>query len=159
MDIQVADERRLVEAMLDRQRSEITHLLDDLTDSEARRQLVTSLTTPLGLVKHAIFVEKVWFHSRVAGLSRRAVGLVDSVDESFQLDDSDTVSAIRDQFLAACAHSRVVAQTRRLDDQFSWHHTEVSLRFIYQHLIAELARHAGHGDILVEQIKSQRRER
>lgn len=156
MGIQVADERRLVEGMLDQQRSEIAQLLDGLTDSEARLQLVPSLTTPLGLVKHAIFVEKVWFHSRVAGLSRRAVGLADSVDESFQLDDSDTIEAIRDQFLAACAHSRVVALTRGLDDQFSWHRTEVSLRFIYQHLIAELARPAGHGDILVEQIKSQR---
>lgn len=111
------------------------------------------------MVKHAIFVEKVWFHSRVAGLSRRAVGLADSVEESFQLEDSDTIEAICDRFLAACAHSRVVAQTRGLDDQFSWRRSEVSLRFIYQHLIAELARHAGHGDILVEQIKSQRLER
>jgi hypothetical protein len=33
----------------------------------------------------------------------------------------------------------------------------VTLRFVYAHLIAELARHAGHGDILVEQIRADRR--
>jgi hypothetical protein len=32
----------------------------------------------------------------------------------------------------------------------------VSLRFVYVHMIAELARHAGHGDILVEQITARR---
>jgi hypothetical protein len=32
----------------------------------------------------------------------------------------------------------------------------VSLRFVYVHMIAELARHAGHGDILVEQIRARR---
>jgi hypothetical protein len=31
----------------------------------------------------------------------------------------------------------------------------VSLRFIYLGLIAEIARHAGHADILVEQILYQ----
>lgn len=156
MQIWIADERRMLEAMLDRQRSEMAALLDDLTDEEARRQLVPSLSTPMGLVKHATFVEKVWFHSRVAGHSRQAVGLPNSVDESFHLTAQDTVDSVRGDFIAACAHSRLVAERHSLKDQFPWHQDPVSLRFIYQHLIAELARHAGHGDILAEQIKAQR---
>ena len=57
-------------------------------------------------------------------------------------------------FLAACERSREIAAGRPLDEQFTWHRRSVSLRYIYVHLIAELARHAGHGDILVEQLKA-----
>ncbi len=32
----------------------------------------------------------------------------------------------------------------------------MDLRYIYLHLIAELGRHAGHGDILLEQLAERR---
>jgi hypothetical protein len=144
----------MLERMLDVQREEVAGLLSEVDDTAARKRLVPSLTTPLGLVKHATFVEKVWFHSRVAGVPRADLGLPDTVDESFVLEPEDTVASVRAGFLAACEHSRVVAATHDLDEQFPWHHGPVSLRFIYGHMIAELARHAGHGDILVEQLKA-----
>ena len=145
----------MLEGMLDAQRQEIAALLAELDDESARSRLVPSLTTPLGLVKHATFVEKVWFHHRVAGVSRAEVGLPDTVDESFVLEPEDTAEAIRAGFLAACDRSReIAAEHDDLDEQFPWHHGPVNLRFIYGHMIAELARHAGHGDILVEQIKA-----
>ena len=156
MHIHVAGERDLLEGLLDAQRSEIVDLLGDLDDTEARARLVPSLTTPLGLLKHATFVEKVWFHSRVAGVPRAEIGLPDTVDESFALDPHDTVASVREAFLAACAHSREVARGRDLDEQFPWRQGPVTLRFIYGHMVAELARHAGHGDILVEQIRARR---
>lgn len=148
----MAGERALLEGMLDAQRQEVVELLSGLDDTDARARLVPSLTTPLGLVKHATFVEKVWFHSRVAGVPRAEVGLPDLVDESFVLEPEDTVESVRAGFDAACEHSRRVAAEHDLDEQFPWHHGPVSLRFVYAHMIAELARHAGHGDILVEQI-------
>jgi hypothetical protein len=150
------DERAMLEAMLDAQRQEVAELLSGLDDAAARARLVPSLTTPLGLVKHATFVEQVWFHSRVAGVPRSEVGLPDTIEESFTLDPEDTVDSVREQFLAACAHSRRVAADHDLDEQFPWHQGPVNLRFVYGHLIAELARHAGHGDILVEQIAAGR---
>lgn len=152
----MADERRTLERMLDHQRQEVAALLADLDDTEARARLVPSLTTPLSLVKHATFVEKVWFHSRVAGVPRAELGLPDTVDESFVLDPQDTVDSVRAAFLAACEHSRTVAASHDLDEEFPWHRGPVSLRYVYAHLVAELARHAGHGDILVEQIRSRR---
>ncbi len=154
MDFFVAGERALLEGMLDVQREAIAELLTDLDDASARARLVPSLTTPLGLVKHAVFVEKVWFHSRVAGVERAELGLPESVDESFVLDDEDSVRSVREAFLAACEHSRVVAASHALDEEFPWRLGPVSLRFIYAHMIAELARHAGHGDILIEQLKA-----
>ena len=156
MKIGQADERALLEGMVDIQREQISAILEDLDDQEARRRLVPSLTTPLGLVKHATFVERVWFHARVAGVSRKEIGLPDTVDESFVLDEEDTVESIRADYRAACDRSRQVAGTHELDEEFDWHGNRVTLRFVYVHMIQELARHAGHGDILVEQLKAAR---
>lgn len=156
MKIGQADERALLEGMVDLQREEIAGLLEGLDEEEARRRLVPSLTTPLGLVKHATFVERVWFHSRIAGVPRRDLGIPDTVDESFELAPEDTVDSIRSAYLEACDHSREVTSGRDLDEEYDWHGSSVSLRFVYAHMIQELARHAGHGDILVEQMKSAR---
>ena len=150
----VAGERAMLESMLDVQREEVARFLSEVDDTAARVRLVPSLTTLLGLVKHATFVEMVWFHSRVAGVPRAELGLPDTVDESFVLEPEDTVDSVLGAFLAACDHSREIAAAHNLDEQFPWNQGPVSLRFIYGHMIAELARHAGHGDILVEQLKA-----
>ncbi len=152
----VAGERALLEAMVDRQRAAVAGLLDDLTEEEARVRLVPSLTTVLGLVKHATFVEQVWFHSRVAGVPRAELGIPDTVDESFVLTDDDTVASVRARYADACDRSRTIAAEHELDEEYPWHQGPVSLRFVLAHLVAELARHAGHGDILVEQLRARR---
>ena len=156
MDITTAPEADLLHALVDEQRGEIAGLLDDLTEEEARASLVPSLTTVLGLVKHATFVEQVWFAHRVAGRTREEVGLPDEVDDSFVLTDSDTVESARRTYLAACEESRAIAAGRSLDEVYDWRGTPVSLRWILGHLVRELARHAGHGDILVEQLHARR---
>ena len=97
----------------------------------------------------------MWFHCRVAGLSRAALGLPGTVEASFLLTPEDTVASVVDACLAACARSREVAASHDMDDRFPWHDGPVSLRFVYVHMIAELARHAGHGDILVEQLRAR----
>jgi hypothetical protein len=148
----LAGERVVLEGLLDVQRDEIVDILADLDDTTARTRLVPSLTTPLSLVKHATFAEKIWFHSRVAGLSRAEVGLPETIEESFVLEPADTIASVRATFLAACEHSREVAAQHGLDEEFEWRFGPVNLRYIYAHMIAELARHAGHGDILVEQL-------
>jgi hypothetical protein len=148
-----AAERRGLEQMLDCQRAELAKITDGLTEEEARRNLVPSLTTPLGLMKHGIFVEQAWFHSCVAGRSRQEVGMPRDRDESFRLTDDDTIASVRAEFDAVCAASRTIAAGHPdLDEQLHSRLGPVSLRFIYVHMIQEYARHAGHGDILVEQI-------
>ncbi len=154
--ILVADELTTLTGMVDEQRSEVAAILDDLTEEEGRARLVPSLTTPMGLVKHATFVEQVWFHSRVAGVGRHELGLPDDVDDSFLLTPEDTVASVRAAYVEACERSREIAAGRDLDEEFQWREVRVSLRFIYAHMIRELARHAGHGDILVEQLKARR---
>jgi hypothetical protein len=151
----LAGERGVLEGLLDVQREQIAGILDGLDETDARARLVPSLTAPLSLVKHATFAERVWFHSRVGGVSRADLGLPETVEESWVLTPEDTVASVREGFLAACEHSRRVAAGHDLDEEFEWHVGPVNLRYMYAHMIAELARHAGHGDILVEQLKAR----
>jgi hypothetical protein len=156
MDLHTAGERAVLEGMVDAQRAEIALLLDEVTEEEARASLVPSATTVLGLVKHATFVERVWFHSRIAGVPREQLGLPDTPGESFALADDDTIASVRADNDDACDLSRELAADHDLDETWPWHQGPVSLRYVYAHLVAELARHAGHGDILVEQLLARR---
>ena len=150
------DERTVVEYQLEAQRSDLAALLDGLTEDEARARLVPSLTTVLGLVTHATFVEQVWFHHRVAGVPREQVGIPETVDESFTLTPADTVDNVRRSYLNVCNRSREIAAEHDLDEVFDWRGNPVSLRFVYAHLLTELARHVGHCEIVVEQLLARR---
>lgn len=156
VDLHTAGEAAMLHGWVDRQRDQVAGLLDDLTDAEARTRLVPSLTTPLGLVTHATFVEQVWFHHRLAGRSREEVGIPETVDESFTLPADATVAGVRAAYDAACARSREICADRDLDETMDWRGTPVTLRYVLHHLVAELARHAGQGDILVEQLRADR---
>ena len=68
--------------------------------------LVPSRTTLLGLVKHATFVEKVWFDEAVTCRSRAEIGIPATPDESFILDDDDTIATVQRAHREACEASR-----------------------------------------------------
>ena len=69
----------------------------------------------------------------------------------------DTVASITENFRRVCAESDRVAFDHDLDDTANHaRRGPVSLRWIYVHMIEELARHAGHGDILREQVLASR---
>src|SRR5579875_3444465 len=108
--------RAQFEAFLDDHRNELNRCLDGLTESQARRSLVPSRTTLLGLVKHATFVEKVWFDEAVTCRSRAEIGLPPTPDESFILGDDDTVATVRQAHLEACEASRRMTSELGLDD-------------------------------------------
>jgi uncharacterized damage-inducible protein DinB len=149
----LSGEREQIEAFLADTRREVVELLDGLSEEQARRRLVPSKTSVLSLVKHCTFVERVWFDVAVEGRTRAELGLPEQVDETFDLADDDTVESVRSGYLAAVASAEAIATTRSLDD-VALHNrrSPMSLRWIYLHLVEELARHAGHGDILREQI-------
>ena len=146
-------EREQLESFLHDNRLEIVGLLDGITDEQARRRLVPSLTTLLGLVKHAVFVERVWFDVALAGRTRAELGLPEDVDATFVLSDADTIESVLAEYRQAWADSEQTAAAYTLDD-LARHNRRgpLTLRWIYAHMIEELARHAGHGDILKEQV-------
>ena len=145
--------RAQFEAFLDEHRSSINACLDGLTEEQARRSLVPSRTTLLGLVKHATFVEKVWFDEAITCRSRAEIGIPATPDESFILEDQDTVAGIREAHREACEASRRAASALGLDDVVSGNRRgPLPLRWVYLHMLRELAQHCGHADILREQI-------
>jgi hypothetical protein len=148
-----ASERTTLVDTLAANRAEILELLDGLTEEQARRRLVPSLTTLLGLVKHASFAERVWFHVTLAGRTREELGVPRQIDDSFRLGPDDTIASISAEFRDVCVESDRIAMSHDLEDTGTHHRRgEVSVRWMYVHMIEELARHAGHGDILREQI-------
>ncbi|ATO13576.1 hypothetical protein CO540_06770 [Micromonospora sp. WMMA2032] len=145
--------RAQFEAFLDEHRDALDRCLDGLTEEQARRSLVASRTTLLGLVKHATFVEKVWFDEAVTGRSRAEIGIPERSEDSFLLDDGDTVAGIRQAHRAACEASRQATSSLGLDDVLTGHRRgPLPLRWVYLHVLRELAQHCGHADILREQV-------
>ncbi len=141
------------EVFLDEHRSELHGCLDGLTVEQARRSLVPSRTTLLGLVKHATFVEKVWFDEAVTGRPRAEIGIPATPDESFILRDDDTIATVRQAHREACEASRRATESLGLDDVVRGNRRgPLPLRWVYLHMLRELAQHCGHADILREQI-------
>lgn len=146
-------ERQQFEAFLDQLRAMLAASLDGLTEEQARRSLVPSRTTLLGLVKHAVFVEKVWFNEALTGRSRAEIGIPATPDASFILDDEDTVATIRGAYRQACEASRQAVSGLDLDSVLRGNRRgPLPLRWVYLHMIRETAQHCGHADILREQI-------
>jgi hypothetical protein len=152
----IGSERAQLSAFLHDNRTELVALLDGLTDDQARARLVPSATTLLGIVKHCAFVERVWFHVSLAGRSRAEVGIPEAADDSWVLADDDTVASVVADYRAAWAEADDLAAPYDLDD-LAVHNRRgpLTLRWIYVHMVEELARHAGHGDILREQVLAQ----
>jgi hypothetical protein len=145
--------RAQFEAFLDEHRRELNGCLDGLTEEQARRSLVRSRTTLLGLVKHATFVEKVWFDEAVTCRSRDEIGIPATPDESFILHDNDTIATVQHAHREACQASRRATSSLGLDDMVCGNRRgPLPLRWIYLHVLRELAQHCGHADILREQL-------
>lgn len=145
--------RRQLDAFVDDHRALLSECLDGLTEEQARRRLVPSRTTLLGLVKHAAFVERVWFDEAVTGRSRGEIGIPVTPDESFVLDDGDTIASVRADYATACDDSRRAVAGLGLDDVLTGNRRgPLPLRWVMLHVLRELAQHCGHADVLREQV-------
>jgi hypothetical protein len=150
--VAVAGERETLEGFLEYHRRVLGGKLRGLSEEDARRRLVPSPTTLLGLVSHAAAVERNWFY--LGGKPSEEIdGNARGDDPSWEVGAGQTIADVIAAFDRACATSRQIAAGFTLDqtvprDQQS----QVSLRWIYVHIIREHARHIGHADILREQI-------
>jgi hypothetical protein len=143
-------------AFLDEHRRALNGCLDGLTEEQARRSLVASRTTLLGLVKHATFVEKVWFDEAITCRSRAEIGIPATPDESFMVDDEDTIATVQRAHREACEAARRATASLGLDDKVHGNRRgPLPLRWVYLHMLRELAQHCGHADILREQLLTE----
>lgn len=147
-------ERSILESTLDRNRVALIDTVRGLSESDARRRLVVSLTTPISLVKHAAAAERIWFQRFWADLDASECDGYSERDEgTFAVGPHESLTAVIAEFERASQRSRTIAARFDLDDtKVNPVEGELSMRWTLLAMIEEFARHAGHGDILREQI-------
>ena len=150
-----ADLRDRVDELIDGYRASLHDCLEGLTEEEARLGLVPSRTTLLGLVKHVTFVEGVWFDQAVTGRTARAIGIATTPERSFTLCTSDTIASVQAEFRRRCERSRRTMAALAPDDIVEGRGTRPVWGLQLQ-VLRELAQHAGHADILREQVLARR---
>jgi uncharacterized damage-inducible protein DinB len=146
-----ADERTTLLAFLRYLREAVVAKLDGLPDRDVRSPGVPSGTSLLGLVKHLTGVELNWFAWSYAG-----EGGENPWDDDLTMTESDTTASVLAAYREAAGRSdRIIDNAPDLDRPGVRSLRETpppSLRWILVHLIEETGRHAGHADILREQL-------
>jgi hypothetical protein len=129
-------------AMLDDLRAGVLKKVAGLSDEDARRSTVDSGTNLAGLVQHLTFVESIW----LGGKATRG-------DRSMQVDPSVSLATLRAEYRAACtASNEIIAAAGDADAQIASKGRTRDLRSALLVVIGETSRHAGHADIIREQI-------
>jgi hypothetical protein len=144
-----------VDELIEEYRAALHDSLDGLSEEEARRRLVPSNTTLLGLVKHATFVEGVWFEQAITGRTYKRIGIPATVDGSFALRDNDTIASVQADYRERWATSRRNLEGRSLQEIVAGRGDRPIWALKLQ-VLRELAQHAGHADILREQLVASR---
>ncbi|OIV36839.1 hypothetical protein BIV57_14340 [Mangrovactinospora gilvigrisea] len=134
--------------------------LDGLSEYDRRRPLTASGTNLLGLVKHLAGLEYGYL-GNTFGRDRYASPTWFRGDLSTEIDmwatPDESTEHIAATYRAACTHADATVAALDLDSPGSvahWDagHRGTTLGGILVLMVAETARHAGHADILREQI-------
>ncbi|MGI8692792.1 MAG: DinB family protein [Geodermatophilaceae bacterium] len=155
--VSTSGERDILEAFVEGYREQVRGRVAGVSEEAARRRLVGSATTLGGIIKHLRWVELAWFERVLAQRPEDELptrpGNADDPDADFRLEDDETLDQILAAYERQCEISRTVAKDFSLDDTGPHRRFgDVSLRWIYVHMIEETACHAGHADILRELI-------
>jgi uncharacterized protein DUF664 len=143
----VTREVEQLRAELDGLRASALKTLSGLSDADARRSTVKSGTNLAGLIQHLTFVESKWFEEIVAG------GTADRGSRSMQVDPSISLRTLRAEYRAACeASNEIITAIGDADAPVTRDGKIRDLRWAILAVIRETARHAGHADIIREQI-------
>lgn len=141
--------RRFLEA----QRASLLRKLDGLDDEQATSHPTASDFCMLTLVKHVAYTERRWFQLEIAW--RDVPGLWPPPDDSeLRLEPGDTVASIRALYEGIIAENQQILDD--VDDLDSVSPNALNRRWVLLHLIEELARHAGHADLIREAIDGQK---
>jgi uncharacterized damage-inducible protein DinB len=150
----VLGERDMLEAWLEFHRTTLVLKCEGIDDADRKRRPVpTSLLSLHGLLRHMAEVERNWFHRVLLEEPETPFIWADPVVDDAELivDDADWDGDLA-AFQAQCEVSRQNAADHDLDDTGVRRGEAVSLRWIYNHMIEEYARHNGHADLLRELV-------
>ena len=127
-------------------RESVIRKLDGLSESRARQAQVASGTSLLWLVRHLTAAEVLWFQIRYAGLSETIPD--DALDPGLPV--AAHVTAYR---TATSRSDEIVRSSGSLEGLCAdAEYSGLPLRWVLVHMVEETARHAGHADIVREQL-------
>jgi uncharacterized damage-inducible protein DinB len=150
----VADERTMYQSWLDFHRGTLLWKCDQLSDEQLKTASVDpSSLTLLGLVRHMSDVERAWFRIRAGGVPLPALYCPEQdPDGDFNNVPDAVVRADLAAFRAECLAADEAVRAMPLEHTFTHRDHQISLRWVYLHMIEEYARHNGHADLLRERI-------
>jgi uncharacterized damage-inducible protein DinB len=135
---------------LDEQRAALLRKVSGLSDEQAMSHPTPSAFCLLTLVKHVAFAERRWFQLQMA--RRDVPGLWPPPDDrEMRVEDGDTLASVRALYESVIAENQaILAEVDELDSIDP--STGLNRRWVLLHLIEEVARHAGHADLIRESI-------
>ena len=131
--------------------------LEGLSEADARRPRTPTGTNLAGLVKHCAAVEQSYLAAvlGLAGVPHRWPDDDAGPNAELFLTEQERVGDVVELYRRVAEHSDGAIREVALDSTATvpwWSDDPVTVREIVVHVIAEVARHAGHADILREQI-------
>ncbi|MFF2849806.1 DinB family protein [Streptomyces sp. NPDC058001] len=153
------DERGALIAFVEAQRGAVRRAVLGLTDEAAASRPSASELSVSGLVKHVAECELNWLRMAQQRPNERA-RTQETWGEGFHLADGETVAGVLAFWDGVAKETDEFIRTvPSLDDTFPlpeapWFPKEgaVSMRWLMLHLVEEIARHAGHADIVRESL-------
>ncbi|MET3960714.1 putative damage-inducible protein DinB [Marmoricola sp. OAE513] len=159
----VKNETEALVGFLAQQQDAFRTVLFGLTDAQAGLANTVSTLTLGGLVKHVTETQEHWLAMAAAAPGRPAPYAPDAeagYGDGFRYDAEAGLAPLLAAFDETCA--RVLAAVGSLDldaavpvPDAPWFPQDIgawSVRWVWFHLIEELARHAGHADIIREAV-------
>ncbi|WP_430781336.1 DinB family protein [Actinoplanes sp. G11-F43] len=141
-----AGEKETLTGMLDYLRASIAGKVDGVPEPQVRTAGVDSGTNLLGLIKHLTYVERFYFLGEP----------IENLRRTFRPTGSETVDGLLESYRQtnAAVNAVIEACTDLADPapRVPGRGLGPSMRWALVHMIEETGRHAGHADILREQI-------
>ena len=151
-------EQELLESHLQFARDTLIRKATGLSHELGRKRLGKTATSVLGIVKHMVDIEKIWFQLHFKGEQCQLYLDPENDDSHFEIKPHETAEHLLDEYRKACLRASQICAQHKLDDlsALSWDDgTRQSLRWIYLHMLDETARHNGHLDIYRELLDGQ----
>jgi hypothetical protein len=147
---------------LARQRQFLRHTTRGLTDEQAAQRTTASALCLGGLIKHVALTERQWARFIAEGPAAMAWDEASAADwmTGFTMLDGETLAGLLENYAQVARQTdELVAGLPDLDASHSlppapWFEpgTRWSARRVVLHVIAEIAQHAGHADIIRESL-------
>lgn len=153
----VEEPREILLQQLSYYRATLLAKLDGLSADQLTGSIVPSGWSPLGLLKHLVFVERRWMQW---GFEAEQVadpwGDHDPDSEGWLVTPDDTVAELTSELTAIAARTDLVARQAELTERARlggrFPSDPPTLGWILAHLLQEYARHVGHLDVVRELI-------